>query len=136
MIHSGKRRLAAACCAALFIALTAVASGGVPPNSVPTTLTMRNASPAFHGKVKSALEVCESDRRVKLFKERRDGSREVLGRTDSDFNGKWLVLIDPLESGSYIAKAKRHIVSVSDRAAGFGGEVVCEPDFGPRIVVD
>ena len=130
MNGSRMRRLAALGCAGISsAALTAVALGGFG-GSVPTQLQMRNAPPAFHGKVKSALEECESDRRVKLFKERRDGTRRVLGRTDSDFNGKWLILVDPLESGAYIAKAKRHIVDVD------GTPVVCEPDFGPGIVVD
>lgn len=130
MKRSKRRRLAAVGCAAISsAALTAVALGGTA-DSVPTTLKMRNAPPAFHGKVKSTLEECESDRRVKLFKERRDGTRKVLGRTDSDFNGKWLILVDPLESGAYIAKVKRHIVEVD------GVPVVCEPDFAPGIVVD
>lgn len=127
---STRHRLAAVGCAAISSAvLTGVALGGTA-NSVPTTLKMRNAPPAFHGKVKSGLDECESDRRVKLFKERSDGTRKVLGRTDSDFNGKWLILVDPLESGAYIAKVKRHIVDVD------GVPFVCEPDFAPGIVVD
>jgi hypothetical protein len=61
---------------------------------------MRNSAPAFHGKVKSVAPECESDRRVKLFRGRIEGSRRVLlGRADSNIDGTWLIEVDPLRLG-------------------------------------
>lgn len=112
-------------------AVAGVAAGiATAGGSIPTVLKMRNTAPAFHGKVKSDVPECRSDRRVKLFKQRRNGSRKVLGRTDSDFRGKWLIEVDPLKSGAYVAKAKQHLVEVN------GVTLLCLPDFGRTIVVD
>jgi hypothetical protein len=96
--------------------------------SIPTKLKMRNSAPAFHSKVKSVAPECESDRRVKLFRERIEGSRRVLlGRADET----WLIEVDPLRSGyAYYAKAKQHLVEID------GLMVRCEPDFGRAILVD
>jgi len=113
--------------AAVAVAATGVATAG---GSIPTVLKMRNTAPAFHGKVRSDVPECESDRRVKLFRERRNGSRKVLGRTDSGPDGKWLIEVDPLRSGAYFAKAKQHLVEVN------GVTLLCLPDFGRTIVVD
>jgi len=124
---SSKSALAAA--AALAVTTAGVASAGFG-ETIPTTLKMRNSPPAFHGKVKSDAPDCESDRRVKLFKEKPDGGRKVLGRTNSDADGKWLIPVDPLRSGSYISKAKQHIVEID------GVLVLCEADFSVGIVVD
>ena len=104
--------------------------------SFPTELKIRDSFPAFHGKVRSAAPPCEPDRRVKLFKERRNGGSKLLGRTDSNERGKWEILVDPLKSGAYYAKAKRHIVPADRRRAGTGGLIVCEPDFSRTLVVD
>ena len=123
------RKSALAAAAALAVSTAGVAAAGFS-ETIPTTLKMRNTPPAFHGKVRSDAPDCESDRRVKLFKERQDGSRKVLGRTDSDVDGKWLIRVDPLRSGSYLAKAKQHIVEID------GVLVLCEADFAPGIVVD
>jgi len=116
------------------IAIAAVAGGATgiatAGGSIPTVLKMRNTPPAFHGKVKSDVPECESDRRVKLFRERRNGSRKLLGRTDSGLDGKWLIEVDPLKSGAYFAKAKQHLVEVN------GSTLLCLPDFGRTIVVD
>ena len=110
-----------------------IAFAGVS-ESVPTTLKMRNGPPAFHGKVKTDVPACESDRRVKLFYEptgRGVGPvRELVGRTNSNRQGKWYVPAEPLVSGGYYAKVKQHIVSID------GVLVRCEPDFAPGIVVD
>jgi hypothetical protein len=120
----------------LIATLTAITASGAATialagvsESVPTTLKMRNGPPAFHGKVKTDVPDCESDRRVKLFKEKR-GTRKLLGRTNSNFEGKWYIPVEPLKPGAYIAKVKQHIVSVD------GVLVRCEPDFAPGIVVD
>lgn len=117
---------------AFAIAAVAGSAAGlaIAGGSIPTELKMRNSPPAFHGKVKSDVAQCEPDRRVKLFKQRRDGSRRVLGRTDSDMRGKWLIEVDPLRSGAYIAKAKQHLVELD------GITLLCQPDFGRVIVVD
>ncbi len=128
MMRSATRGLAVALgIAALAVSGAGVAAGG---GLIPTTLKMRNSFPAFHGKVRSAVPECESDRRVKLFKQRRDGSRRVLGRTDSNPKGKWLIEVDPLRSGAYVAKAKQHLVDVN------GVTLLCASDFGPVIAVD
>ena len=118
----------------LAVAGVAAAGGGT---GVPTDLKIRNSFPAFHGKVKSPVPECQPDRRVKLFKQRQNGTAKLLGRTDSGSGGKWTILVDPLKSGAYYAKAKRHIVPVvGPDKRGVGPSVVCEPDFSRTIVVD
>jgi hypothetical protein len=68
---------------------------------------IRNSFPAFHGKVKAHNAACVEQRRVKLFKQRRNGGRKLLGFDQTDNDGKWFVEVDPLKSGVYFAVAKR-----------------------------
>ena len=100
----------------------------------PTNLTMANRAPAFHGKVRTDVPDCESDRRVKLFyvanPKRGFGGGELLGRTNSDFKGRWLIDVTPLLDGGYYAKVKQHIVNID------GVLVRCLPDFARGILVD
>jgi hypothetical protein len=115
------------------LAGAAVATAGVS-ESVPTNLKMRNKAPAFHGKVASSVPDCQSDRRVKLFYSQNGKGlppqRTLLGRTNSDFKGRWFIDGEPLVSGLYFAKAKQHIINVD------GVLVRCEPDFSRSIFVD
>jgi hypothetical protein len=122
------------------LALTAVlalAFSGLSISAAPATntveinsrLIMRQTFPAFHGRVKSPNNACEDNRLVKLFK-KRSGGRKVLGKTFSDVEGKWEIIVDPLSSGSYRAVVKQ-------RAEGTAGTTfVCLRDKSKRAVVD
>jgi hypothetical protein len=108
-----------------------VAVGGIS-ETVPTNLGLSNREPAFHGKVRTDVPDCESDRRVKLFRARfgkGTGPRELVGRTDSNDKGKWRIPAEPVNGFDYFAKAKQHIVEID------GVLVRCEPDFSRTIRV-
>ena len=128
-------RLFAATIATLALGGATVALAGVS-ETVPTDLRLANRPPAFHGKVKTDVPDCASDRRVKLFYLGRDKGEpgpgtggELVGRTNSDRKGKWLIESPPVP-GAYYAKVKQHIVNIDDVL------VRCEPDFSRGIVVD
>jgi hypothetical protein len=126
-------RLTLATLAVLALSGTTIALAGISEDA-PTNLTMANRAPAFHGKVKTDVPDCESDRRVKLFyvanPKRGFGGGELIGRTNSDFKGRWFIDVSPLLDGGYYAKVKQHIVNID------GVLVRCLPDFAPGIVVD
>ena len=91
---------------------------------------IRDGFPAFHGKVKAHNAACVEQRRVKLFKERRNGGRKLLGFDQTDDDGKWLVEVDPLKSGAYFAVAKR-------REEGTAGTIyVCLRKKSRTVAVD
>ncbi len=91
---------------------------------------IRDGFPAFHGKVKAHNAACVEQRRVKLFKERRNGGRKLLGFDQTDNDGKWLVEVDPLKSGAYFAVAKR-------REEGTAGTIyVCLRKKSRTVAVD
>ena len=67
---------------------------------------------------------------MKLFKKKRSGDRKLLGKTFTDVEGKWEIIVDPLSSGSYRAVVKQ-------RAEGTAGTIfVCLRDKSKRAVVD
>lgn len=120
------------------IAVLALSVSGLAVTAAPATNTveiksrilMRSSFPAFHGKVKSPNEACVQNRVVKLFKKRRNGGRRLLGKTHTNGDGKWKVIVDPLSSGVYRAVVKR-------REEGAAGTIfVCLRDSSKRIVVD
>jgi hypothetical protein len=91
---------------------------------------IRDGFPAFHGKVTAHNAACVEQRRVKLFKERRNGGRKLLGFDQTDNDGKWLVEVDPLKSGAYFAVAKR-------REEGTAGTIyVCLRKKSRTVAVD
>jgi len=94
--------------AVALIAVPAVAFAGAGQTvELNSQVKIRNNFPAFHGKVKSQNAACAEQRRVKLFKQRRNGGRKLLGFDQTDDDGKWFVEVDPLRSGAYFAVAKR-----------------------------
>jgi hypothetical protein len=97
--------LATFCVAFLGIAATAVAQDETV--EIQTTVILRNSAPAFHGKVKAENANCVFDRKVKVFKQKRNGERKLLGSDHASENGKWKVPFDKLTSGGYYAVAKK-----------------------------
>jgi hypothetical protein len=94
-----------------------------------STVVLRDSFPAFHGRVKSENDACEENRRVKMFR-KRSGPDEVLGTDETNSQGRWKVIVDPLSSGAYYAKVKR-------REEGAAGTIfVCKSDKSPLVVVD
>ena len=131
----GSTRLLVATLATLALGGATGALAGVS-ETVATDLRLANRPPSFHGKVKTDVPDCESDRRVKLFYLRADKGEpgpgtggELIGRTNSDRKGKWLIEAPPTR-GAYYAKVKQHIVNIE------GVLVRCEPDFSRGIVVE
>ena len=97
---------------------------------IDSRIILRESFPAFHGKVKSHNSACLAPRRVKLFKEKRNGDKKLLGKTQTDSAGKWEVLVDPLKSGVYYAIVKK-------RTEGTAGTIfVCLRDKSKTAVVD
>ena len=127
-----RSRMMLAALAVLALSGATLAFAGVS-EEVPTRLTMANRPPAFHGKVRTDVPDCESDRRVKVFyvanPKRGFGGGELVGRTNSDFDGRWFAEVSPLIDGGYYAKVKQHIVNVN------GVLVRCLPDFARGVVV-
>jgi hypothetical protein len=114
--------------AALTGATAAFGQGGT--RTIASEIVIRDKFPAFHGRVKAENDACVESREVKLFKERRNGSKKLLGKTASDPEGKWEVIVDPLKSGAYFAVVRR-------REEGTAGTTfVCERDKSPVVTVD
>ena len=122
---------------ALAAALTLAASGsslavagGTNTVTIDSEIVMRDSFPAFHGKVKSSNSACLQPRLVKLFKQRRNGGRKLLGTAHTDSAGRWQVIVDPLSSGAYRSVVKQ-------REEGTAGTIfVCARDKSRIIAVD
>ena len=118
---------------AIALALVMGASGtALATNTVKidSKVKIRDRAPAFHGKVTADNNACAEQRRVKLFKKRRSGQRKLLGSTQSDDQGKWAVLVDPLKSGAYFAVARK-------RREGTAGTIfVCKRAKSRTVAVD
>jgi hypothetical protein len=89
------------------IPAAAFAGGPGEVVEVESKVKIKEEFPAFHGKVKAENMACIDNRLVKLFKEKRNGDRKLLGKDRTDAAGKWEVLVDPLKSGAYWAVVKR-----------------------------
>jgi hypothetical protein len=110
------------------LAISAASAGNTV--EIDSRIVMRPNSPAFHGRVQSSNDACVDNRLVKLFKKRRNGDRKLLGKTHSDEEGKWDVIVDPLRSGAYRAVVKR-------REEGTAGTTfVCLSDKSQLAVID
>ena len=91
-------------------------------------MKIRDSFPAFHGRIVTETGACNGLREIKLYERKRNGERKLLGRTMSDLNGKWSVIVDPLASGAYLATAPK-----DDRSdVGF----ICERAKSRTLVVD
>jgi hypothetical protein len=113
-----------------FGALTAGIAGATNTVQIDSTIKLRKSFPAFHGKVTSPNQACADNRLVKMFKKKRSGGRKLLGKTHSDINGKWEVIVDPLSSGAYLAVVKQ-------REEGTAGTIfVCLRDKSKIVGVD
>jgi hypothetical protein len=79
-------------------------------------------SPAFHGRPKAKNDACVRQRKVKMFKKRKDGGKRLLGTDVTSKKGKWKVIVNPLKNGDYYAVAKK-------KKEGTAGTIyVCEKD--------
>jgi hypothetical protein len=125
-----KRKLAVLTCLAA-LAVPALAQSRVePPAVVDGVVKIRDSFPAFHGRVVAENGSCNGPRPVKLYERKRNGSRELLGRTMADLDGKWAVIVDPLASGAYFATAPEY-----DRIDG-NVAFVCERAKSRTLTVD
>jgi hypothetical protein len=112
------------------VALVAVPALAAQTVHITSEIKLRNNAPAFHGRIVSDNDACEQSRSVKLFKERRNGGKKLLGTTTSDLEGKWQVLVDPLSSGAYFAVGQK-------REEGTAGTVfVCDRAKSRIVAVD
>jgi hypothetical protein len=91
-------------------------------------IRLKNAFPAFHGKVKSDSPSCIANRKVRLFKEKRGkGDDKLLGKDRTDSSGYWEILKTP-KSGVYYAKVNQF----SDESTGLS----CLPDTSKKVAID
>jgi hypothetical protein len=126
------KRSAAALAATVSAALAATAVAGIGGTGTvyPTTLKASDELPAFHGRVTSTERRCERGRRVRLFEQLRGDERRLLGSDRSDRDGRWKVVVDPLEAGEYVAKVKGSEVTID------GVDHGCGPDFSRTLTVE
>ncbi len=117
---------------AFALAAGSALAGGAPGQTVriETTLVMKETFPAFHGRVKAENAACVGQRTVKLFERKRGGTNRLLGKTTSRNSGRWRVIVDPLASGAYFARAGRVVQGTA------GTIFVCKPDRSQIAVVD
>ena len=120
------RRTALAVAIGGTVALGAVvpaAAGDMPFDS---KIRLKNAFPAFHGKVKSDSDMCVANRKVRMFKEKK-GEDKLLGKDRTDVDGYWEVLQEP-GSGVYYAKVNQY----ANESTG----LVCLPAKSKKVVID
>jgi hypothetical protein len=120
------RRAALAASIAGTVAIGAVVPAGGQDMPFESKIRLKNAFPAFHGKVKSDSDLCVANRKVRLFKEKK-GEDKVLGKDRTDSGGYWEVLKDP-KSGVYYAKVNQY----ANESTG----LVCLPDKSKKVVID
>lgn len=103
------RRLAPTLALGLAVAVPTLAIAGGPGQTVQVdnAIKIRDAAPAFHGRVVGDSSDCVFNRPVRLFEQKRSGSRKLLGSTSAAASGKWEVIVDPLASGAYFAVARK-----------------------------
>ena len=112
----------------ILIALAAIVPAGAQDMPFESKIRLKDSAPAFHGKVKSDSSLCVPNRKVRLFKVRR-GSRpdKLLGKTRTDFEGRWEILRTP-KSGVYYAKV--------NQLAQETPQLLCLPDKSKKVVID
>ena len=75
-----------------------------------TDLKLSAKFPTFHGKVKSANDICLGDRKVRMYRKKLGGGEKndkLLGKTKSKGNGRWKVPFDDISSGAYYGKVSK-----------------------------
>lgn len=115
--------LAATGLAAAAIVAPAGAAGG---KSYPTKVRISDKYPAFHGKVKSKVDVCVSYRKIRLFKVKK-GDDKVIGKTRTDMRGKWLIR-KVEKPGVYYAKA--------NKGGSAAMNITCKSAVSKTVVID
>ncbi|HMC06091.1 MAG TPA: hypothetical protein VKG89_01725 [Solirubrobacterales bacterium] len=111
------------------LAVVAVPALATQTVKIDSKVTMSSQAPAFHGKVKSDNHACETQRKVKLFRQK-SGPDKLLGTDKTNHLGRWKIVVDPLKSGAYYAKVVR-------RSEGTAGTIfVCRADRSKVIAVD
>jgi hypothetical protein len=115
---------------ALFVTGLAALAAAIPAAAqtveYESKIRLKNAAPAFHGKVKSDSSMCVSNRKVRLFKAKRGEDDKLLGKTRTDAEGRWEILKTP-KSGVYYAKVNQLVVE---------GSYSCLPDKSKKVVID
>jgi hypothetical protein len=127
---ASKFTLIATLATAAFATASVAFAGMTNEVSYPSKVKIKEEFPAFHGSVRASNDACVSDRRVKLYKERRGGGKKLLGKDKTDSDGKWEIDIEPLRSGAYWAIVKR-------REEGAAGTIyICLRDRSKTVAVD
>ena len=106
-------------------AIAAVVPAQAQDMTYESKIRLKNAAPAFHGKVKSESTMCVPNRKVRLFKAKRGADDKLLGKTRTDAEGRWEILKTP-KSGVYYAKVNRFESSTYN----------CLPDKSKKVVID
>lgn len=122
---------------ALALAATVVATGAFSAAAVgqgetveiKTAIKIRTSFPAFHGKVTADNENCVEERTVRLYREKRGGGKQLLGKDRTSNSGKWKVKVAP-KSGAYFAVVEK----VTEGTAGT--IYVCLKDKSRTVTVD
>jgi hypothetical protein len=122
------RRAAAVLALGCLMAFGAMVPASARDMPFESKIRLKNAFPAFHGKVKSDSPSCIANRKVRLFKEKRGkGDDKLLGKDRTDSSGYWEILKTP-KSGVYYAKVNQF----SDESTGLS----CLPDTSKKVAID
>ena len=85
--------------------------GGNASSGVAGIVHIRNKPPYFHGNIGAENEICSSPRTIKLFERKKNGDRDLLGTTVSEFKpgvkAPWEILVEDPEPGSYFAASPK-----------------------------
>ena len=107
-----------------------LAMAAVAPNALgrdkpfESKIRLTDRFPAFHGKVKSESDLCVPNRKVRMFEEKQ-GADRLIGKTRTDFEGKWTILDEP-GSGVFYAKVNQVTTDTLE----------CLPDVSKKVVID
>ena len=107
------------------VALASVVPAQAQDMTYDSKIRLKNAAPAFHGKVKSESTMCVPNRKVRLFKAKRGADDKLLGKTRTDSEGRWEILKTP-KSGVYYAKVNQFESTTYN----------CLPDKSKKVVID
>ncbi len=124
-MRTKRTRIALAIGLAGALALAAAMPAAAQDMTYESKIRLKNAAPAFHGKVKSESTLCVPNRKVRLFKAKRGEDDKLLGKTRTDSEGRWEILKTP-KSGVYYAKVNQYESTTYD----------CLPDKSKKVVID
>ena len=110
------------------IAAVALGAAAAPAQDMPfdSKIRLTERAPFAHGKVQSDSPDCIANRKIRLFREKRGGTK-VIGKTRTGSDGKWTIMKTP-KTGVYYAKVNQY----ANESTG----LVCLPAKSKKVAID